>query len=296
MNHSDLQSDLTVSVVIPFYKGTDWLSEAVESALSQDGIPCEIIVINDGSPEDVSAFLNRYGDRIIYEKKENGGPASARNRGIEIAKGDYIAFLDSDDLWKPDKLNIQIKKMLEYGANWSYTDYETFSENGPTEYKAMSPDQKEGFVTRFSPYIGTPTVVVSSAFLDENRLLFDEELRFGQDAFLWERLNSLAHALYLPVSLSKVRIRGKNAGKRAAVQIHARVEIYDKCVAAIPRYRERCSGVYRLAIALCRFGRLFVSKKRLNRPATEMIARVMFILPYLLFRLDRRLCASSKRQ
>ena len=80
------------------------------------------------------------------------------------------------------------------------------------------------------------------------------------------------------------------------MQIHARVEIYDKCVAYIPGYRARCSAVYRLAIALCRFGRLFVSKKRLSRPATEIIARVMFILPYLLFRLDRKHSSSDENQ
>ena len=93
-----------VSAVIPFYRNVGWLCEAVESVLAQDLGDVEIIVVNDGSPEDVSELLDRFGGRIRYFEKENGGAASARNAGLEQARGKYIAFLDSDDLWTPEKL------------------------------------------------------------------------------------------------------------------------------------------------------------------------------------------------
>ena len=278
----------SVSVVIPFYSGRDWLCEAVESALSQDFKDYEIIVVDDGSAEDMTGFAEEYGERIRYHRKENGGPASARNLGIDLARGAYIAFLDSDDLWLPRKLSRQLSKMKEYGAVWSYTDYETFGEGLEAKPVRMHTNAGEGFVERFSPYIGTPAVIVSRSFLRENDLSFDTELRYGQDALLWERLNSLARPLYLPGIMSRVRLRGSNAGKRAAVQLKARVMIYDKCVETIPGYKQSHSLLYRSAIALCRFGSVFVRNDKKGGFA-EFSARALFVLPYLLFKLDRRL-------
>ena len=98
-----------VSVIIPFYNGITRLSEAVQSAINQTYNNLEIIIVNDGSPEDVSDFLEKYGDDIKYFYKENGGPASARNFAIQKATGDYIAFLDSDDIWLPTKTEKQIQ-------------------------------------------------------------------------------------------------------------------------------------------------------------------------------------------
>ena len=108
MNKSDKASDMkkpaSVSVIIPFYNETGWLSEAIESVLRQTYPIHEIIVINDGSKEDVSALLNLYEGKIKYFYKENGGPSSARNLGINLATGDYLSFLDSDDVWLPFSL------------------------------------------------------------------------------------------------------------------------------------------------------------------------------------------------
>ena len=111
--------DKTVSVVIPFYANANWLCEAVDSVLAQTYGNYEIIVVNDGSKEDVSDFLKKYGDKIKYYEKENGGAASARNEGIKRAEGDYIAFLDSDDLWTPQKLSVQLEQHV--GKREHYT-------------------------------------------------------------------------------------------------------------------------------------------------------------------------------
>lgn len=278
----------SVSVIIPFYAEAGWLKEAVDSALAQDYENCEIIVVNDGSPEDVKDFVMAYADQIRYCVKGNGGPASARNYGIEAAGGAYIAFLDSDDLWFPEKLSRQIAKMEEYSAEWSYTDYETFGENIPAKEKAMTKERKEGLYRHFSPYIGTPTVIVKKDFLDRCGLRFHEDFRYGQDALLWEQINYNAPALYIPEVLTGVRMRGGNAGKRAAVQIHARVKIYDECAATIPGYKKSRSLLYRFAMALCRFGGLFVNEKKAESNFVELTARVLFTLPYLLFKLDRK--------
>ena len=87
----------TVSVIIPFYSNIDWLYEAMDSVLAQTYPIHEVILVNDGSKEDMSEFLTMYGDKIIYLYQDNAGPATARNNGIRHATWDYIAFEDSDD-------------------------------------------------------------------------------------------------------------------------------------------------------------------------------------------------------
>lgn len=282
-----------VSVIIPFYNNVSWLCEAVDSVLSQKYTEREIIVVNDGSSEKIDVFLKKYGDRIRYFEKENGGPASARNYGIKHSNGEYIAFLDSDDLWTPDKLSVQIDEMLKSGSKWSYTDYETFGVNVQVSYKRML-NAPKGIYTRTSPYIGTPTVIIESRFLSENNLLFDECLRYGEDSFLWEKAIHISPVLYIPVSLSKVRMRGKNAGRSAIVQLNARVEIYDKCVEKIPGYKSEKTALYKLAVSLCRFGRIFAKKEFKNNRFFELIAKVLFLTPYILFKIDSKRTVYSR--
>ena len=275
-----------VSAVIPFYRNVGWLCEAVESVLAQDLGDVEIIVVNDGSPEDVSELLDRFGGRIRYFEKENGGAASARNAGLEQARGKYIAFLDSDALWTPEKLSVQLKKMKDCGARWSLTDYEVFGEGMKNEYKSAA-SGGERMLGEVPPYIATPTIVVERGLLEENALRFPDDLKYGQDIVLWELLCSKALALYIPEMLARVRIRGTNAGRRAAVQIHTRVEMYDKCAELIEGFKKSRSGLFRFAVALCRFGRRFVRKNSMGK-ANEFVARVLFAPPYLLFKLDRK--------
>src|SRR5690554_960556 len=110
-----------VSVIIPFYSRSDWLEEAVESVLNQTYDKIEIIVINDGSKENLNKFLKKYGKKIIYYTQENRGPGAARNQGMKIAKGKYLSFLDSDDLWLSNKTERQIFFMEKENVVWSHT-------------------------------------------------------------------------------------------------------------------------------------------------------------------------------
>ena len=97
-----------VSVIIPVYQGDRFLAEAVESVLNQTYTNYEIIVINDGSTDNSNDVLQPYLDKIRYVYQENQGVAAARNRGIKIARGEFLAFLDQDDFWLPDKLASQV--------------------------------------------------------------------------------------------------------------------------------------------------------------------------------------------
>jgi glycosyltransferase involved in cell wall biosynthesis len=98
----------TVSVVIPTYNYARYLGEAIDSALGQTLPPLEVTVVDDGSTDDTPQVLAAYGDRIRVLRQKNAGVAIARNSGIAAARGEYVAFLDADDVWLPRKLELQM--------------------------------------------------------------------------------------------------------------------------------------------------------------------------------------------
>src|SRR5215831_9468158 len=103
-----------VSVVIPTYNNARFLPEALDSLLGQTYRDFELIVVDDGSTDDTLEVLKPYRHLIRYVRKENGGPASARNLGIRHASGELIAFQDADDIWLPDKLQLQVDYLREH--------------------------------------------------------------------------------------------------------------------------------------------------------------------------------------
>lgn len=113
----------TVSVIIPVYNRTFSVRDAIESVLIQSVKPSEIIVIDDGSSFDMALYLKSYMQHIhLIKLNENKGVSFARNTGIKAASGEYIAFLDSDDLFLPKKLEYQINYMVENDLYISHTD------------------------------------------------------------------------------------------------------------------------------------------------------------------------------
>lgn len=110
-----LRSSPLVSVVIPTYNRSSVIGHTIEDVLKQTYSNLEIIIVDDGSTDDTEAVLQRFGNSIRYVKQENAGPAAARNRGIEIARGEIIAFQDSDDLWHPSKIERQVRLLEDAG-------------------------------------------------------------------------------------------------------------------------------------------------------------------------------------
>src|ERR1700686_1350704 len=101
----------TVSVIIPSYKTATFITETLDSVFAQTFTDYEVIVVNDGSPdtEQLERVLEPYCNRIVYLKQENRGVAGARNAGIRRARGAFLAFLDSDDMWLPEFLAEQVQ-------------------------------------------------------------------------------------------------------------------------------------------------------------------------------------------
>lgn len=116
----------TVSVVIPVFNGGDETKTAIDSALAQRDCDVEVIVVNDGSTDHTTEVLNSYGDRIVAVHQQNQGISRTRNHGLQLAQGEWVAFLDNDDEWLPDKLARQLQLAKESGADIVYTNTQNF--------------------------------------------------------------------------------------------------------------------------------------------------------------------------
>ncbi|MFC1719820.1 glycosyltransferase family A protein [Pseudomonadota bacterium] len=102
-----------VSTIIPAFNGEKYLEQALESALSQTWTAQEIILVDDGSTDSTARIAHKFAKKLTYVRQSNQGTASARNAGVDVASGEYFAFLDQDDLWMPEKLTIQISAFLD---------------------------------------------------------------------------------------------------------------------------------------------------------------------------------------
>ena len=169
----------SVTAIIPTYNYGHFVCEAVDSVLAQDYPEMECVVVNDGSTDDTMERLQPYEDRITIIDQENRGLCGARNAGIRAAKGDYVAFLDSDDQWMPHKISRQMEYMLENG-------FEASATIGPEG--SIPPEGPLDFADCcfYGPGFGSTGVVKKSLFDEVG--MFDEELRSVEDREMMLRI------------------------------------------------------------------------------------------------------------
>ena len=184
-----------LSVIIPIYKVENYLERCVKSVLNQDYRDLEVILVDDGSPDccpQICDDLARMDDRVVVVHKANGGLSSARNSGIEIAKGGYLTFLDSDDQWAEDKLRPlmeQLEKsevdMLMFRSVSLYPDGKIMLRNdddvfrsGYKEYSAIEMYQK--LINSGNLHEQAGTHIMRSQFIKQNKLYFKEGI-LGED-------------------------------------------------------------------------------------------------------------------
>ncbi len=131
---------MKVSVIIPTYNRSHFISFAIDSVLRQDFADLEVIVVDDGSTDDTKTMLEaRYPNNIQYIYQKNQGFGSARNRGVTAAAGEYIAFLDSDDIWKPEKIKLQFAIMEAFpDISFLFTDFTIFKESGEEIHNGLN--------------------------------------------------------------------------------------------------------------------------------------------------------------
>lgn len=191
-------SSIRISVVIAAYNAAATIGRAVESCLQQSLPPFEIIIVDDASTDATQEVLKQFGARIsVFYLKENKGPAAARNRGIRQAKGNFIAFLDADDYWHPDKIKI-VNRVLAQSPGISFLYHDYVLERPEQLPLPVLPRAISFYSLLLRNLMATPCVIVQK----QQGLQFDESLRYMEDYELWLRLAAQQKAWHLPLPLT----------------------------------------------------------------------------------------------
>lgn len=193
-----------ISVIVPVYKVRDRIFKTLESLKAQTLKEFEVLFIDDGSPDDSSDFIQSQlkNSHVIYRiiKKENGGVSSARNLGINEAKGEYVQFLDSDDYIEKDMLKELYEKAIETDSDIVYSGYVYEESNGKEIYNNMEnlklgeysgKQAALGFIYGFS-HTQTMTSLIKLSLLLRNNIKFDVNRKFAEDTAF--EIKSYAHA------------------------------------------------------------------------------------------------------
>lgn len=200
-----------ISTIIPAYNCADHIRETIESVFSQTVKDMELIVVDDGSADKTGDVLQSFGSKLRHIRhKENRGPSAARNSGVKESKGEYIAFLDHDDVWLPDKIEEQLKlfeKNKDLGlvySNFYYVDM-AGAQMGEL-FDNIKPHRGLVFEKLImSNFIPTSSVMVRKKVLDEVGL-FDENFLISQDYDLYIRIAERCRIDFVERPLLKYRV------------------------------------------------------------------------------------------
>lgn len=197
-----------LSVIIPTYNRAPLLERAIASVLSQTVLPREMIIIDDGSDDQTGHLVKRTEDfsdvKILYHKQRNRGPASARNRGIEMSSSAFLAFLDSDDHWHKRKIEIQFRELIrDNHRRISHTREKWFRRGEHLNQKKIHlPPGGNIFSSCLKLCcVGMSTVMLNRSIFDDYGL-FDETLRCCEDYDFWLRVSSVEDFLLIDVPLT----------------------------------------------------------------------------------------------
>jgi len=212
-------SPTLISVVIPTYNRSDYLPQAVESALGQVGVEVEVIVVDDGSTDDTAVIVkqraDKWGERFRYVWQENAERSVARNHGLKHTRGEFVAFLDSDDIWRADH-GRKCSKALEEDvpAVAAYGEYGLISADGSVISDCVARPKSEGQSFRrdlcLKRLILHPTeVLIRRSALNMNEV-FDPEIPGAEDWLLWVKLaqGALFHRVGEPTVWMRVHPKG----------------------------------------------------------------------------------------
>jgi glycosyltransferase involved in cell wall biosynthesis len=242
-----------VSVIIPTYNRVELLRETLLSVLSQTFQDYEILVIDDGSTDNTHVMVQNLNSAIRYFYQENQGTAPARNTGIGYATGDWLAFLDSDDLWKPQKLARQVAELKRSQNQWIYCDVDLFDQKtrtvqGTYHQRILKPYQgwvaKELLLGDFIPALST--LVHRDVFKEVG--LFNSSEWFHEDWEMWLKIASKFPISYVPETLGVYRQhQNKSQSQPLAQLVNNHEGIIDRAVQFAPavysRYQKKAKSV-----------------------------------------------------
>ncbi len=197
-----------VSIITPSHNASRFISECINSVLLQTYQDWEMIIVddlsNDNSVEIIKSFLRKDSRIKLIELDKNAGPAKARNRAIKESKGDFIAFLDADDLWKKEKLEKQLNFMKKYNLAFTYSSYDVIDEEG----NYMTTFNTKNAVT-YKSLLKTCSIGCLTAIYDINKLgkIYMPNMKKRQDYALWlDIFKRIDHAKGILEPLASYRV------------------------------------------------------------------------------------------
>ena len=200
-----------VSIITPSYNTARFIGETIRCVLAQTYPNWEMIIVDDCSTDETDAVVSGFSDpRIRYLKNEkNSGAALSRNRALREAKGKWIAFLDSDDLWEHDKLEKQIRFMEENNCHFSYTEYREIDDDGNSLDTVWTGPKKISKLLMYSfNYMGCLTVMYDREYVG---LIQIADLKKRNDYALWVKAVKKCPAYLLEEVLATYRVRGSGS-------------------------------------------------------------------------------------
>lgn len=196
-----LQQEVSVSIIMPCYNASKYLAQAIDSALNQTYTNLELIIINDGSTDNSENIILSYkkkDSRIQYYYQSNQGVSSSRNKGLKLASGNIIAFLDTDDVWEPINLEIKIKALYSNpNVSWVYSDLFLADESLSKSYVLIGGDDTntvDSLLSRTGDVIYTPsgTIFNRECFFKSN-ITFDSNTNSSEDWDLCLRITAAGY-------------------------------------------------------------------------------------------------------
>ena len=241
-----------VSVIIPAYNSAAYTVETVESVLAQTYRDFEVIVVDDGSTDTTRETLAAYTGRIQYVYKDNGGACSARNEGIRRARGEYLACLDCDDLWLPEKLEHSLPVLeQDPGMGFMCTPCYTIGPAGELVGEVRYPfDQRNAYLNLLMEnYVLAPTVVVRRSCLEQAGF-FDESIFIPADWDLWLRLAGCFRVGYIDRPLSKYRLASNYTLRNADRYVREADYVLEKQLGTLAEFSAKAKNRLRARLQL----------------------------------------------
>lgn len=243
-----------VSVLIPVYNGAAFVATAVNSALTQRGVDVDVIVIDDGSTDATPQVLDSFGDRIRVIRQANAGHVKSRNNGAQLAKGEWLAFLDADDEWLPDKLMKQLERAdgetkLIYTERVNFGDIERVTTTQSATQQLLEGDLFEPLLLRGN------FITVSSAMIRKDVFDklggFDESLVVCEDWDLWLRYTGQGWPVgVVREPLTRYRWHAGAMTLNLRRMLDGRLKVIERAL-ALPRGRLLSPRLVRKAVANC---------------------------------------------
>ena len=235
-NDANMDHATSVSVVIPVFNGELYLRAALESIFEQDHQPYEVIVVNDGSTDKTTEIINDFKD-VIYVRQCNKGVAVARNKGLDLARGEFIAFLDQDDVWTPNKLAVQVQYFLDHPeVQYTLTHQQFFVEPGaeiPTWFrKELLSEPHPGFV---------PSTLMARRNVFEKIGRFETQYSHASDSDWFFRASQAQLPMaVIPEVLLKRRIHRENESSKAKIALGELRRVVKRSIDLERAKREAC--------------------------------------------------------